>query len=58
MTIVLRPQERTLIDTEIEGFSKRLITQVERAACGFSPVCGRKTGVKIESKRLHRRYDN
>ena len=29
ITVVLQPQERTLIDAEIEGFSKRLIAQVE-----------------------------
>jgi phenylalanyl-tRNA synthetase beta chain len=34
ITIVLQPQERTLTDAEIEGFSKRLITQVERANGG------------------------
>jgi phenylalanyl-tRNA synthetase beta chain len=31
ITVVLQPQERTLTDAEIEGFSKRLITQVEKA---------------------------
>jgi phenylalanyl-tRNA synthetase beta chain len=34
ITIVLQPQERTLTDAEIEGFSKRLITQVEKATGG------------------------
>jgi phenylalanyl-tRNA synthetase beta subunit len=29
IAVVLQPQERTLIDAEIEGFSKRLIAQVE-----------------------------
>jgi phenylalanyl-tRNA synthetase beta chain len=34
ITVVLQPQERTLTDAEIEGFSKRLISQVERATGG------------------------
>jgi len=34
ITVVLQPQERTLTDTEIEGFSKRLIAQVEKATGG------------------------
>jgi phenylalanyl-tRNA synthetase beta chain len=34
VTVVLQPQERTLTDAEIEGFSKRLITQVEKATGG------------------------
>jgi phenylalanyl-tRNA synthetase beta chain len=34
ITIVLQPQERTLTDAEIEGFSKRLIAQVEKATGG------------------------
>jgi len=34
ITVVLQPQERTLTDVEIEGFSKRLISQVERATGG------------------------
>ena len=34
ITIVLQPQERTLTDAEIEGFSKRLIAQVEKATSG------------------------
>jgi phenylalanyl-tRNA synthetase beta chain len=34
ITVVLQPQERTLTDAEIEGFSQRLITQVERATGG------------------------
>jgi phenylalanyl-tRNA synthetase beta chain len=34
ITVVLQPQERTLTDAEIEGFSKRLITQVEKATGG------------------------
>jgi phenylalanyl-tRNA synthetase beta subunit len=31
ITVVLQPQGRTLTDAEIEGFSKRLIAQVEKA---------------------------
>jgi phenylalanyl-tRNA synthetase beta chain len=34
LTIVLQPQERTLTDAEIEGFSNRLIAQVEKATGG------------------------
>jgi len=34
ITVVLQPQERTLTDSEIEGFSKRLIAQVEKATGG------------------------
>jgi phenylalanyl-tRNA synthetase beta chain len=34
ITIVLQPQERTLTDAEIEGFSKRLVAQVEKATGG------------------------
>jgi len=34
VTVVLQPQERTLTDAEIEDFSKRLITQVEKATGG------------------------
>jgi phenylalanyl-tRNA synthetase beta chain len=34
ITVVLQPQERTLTDAEIEGFSKRLIGQVEKATGG------------------------
>jgi phenylalanyl-tRNA synthetase beta chain len=34
ITVVLQPQERTLTDAEIEGFSKRLIAQVEMATGG------------------------
>jgi phenylalanyl-tRNA synthetase beta chain len=34
ITIVLQPHERTLTDAEIEGFSKRLIAQVEKATGG------------------------
>ena len=34
ITVVLQPQERTLTDAEIEDFSKRLITQVEKATGG------------------------
>ena len=34
ITVVLQPQERTLTDAEIEAFSKRLITQVEKATGG------------------------
>jgi phenylalanyl-tRNA synthetase beta chain len=31
ITVVLQPQEHTLTDSEIEGFSKRLVAQVEKA---------------------------
>jgi len=34
ITAVLQPQERTLTDAEIEGFSKRLIAQIEKATGG------------------------
>jgi len=34
ITAVLQPQERTLTDAEIEGFSKRLVAQVEKATGG------------------------
>ena len=34
ITVVIQPQERTLTDSEIEGFSKRLVTQVEKATGG------------------------
>jgi phenylalanyl-tRNA synthetase beta chain len=34
ITVVLQPQERTPTDAEIEGFSKRLIAQVEKATGG------------------------
>jgi phenylalanyl-tRNA synthetase beta chain len=34
ITIVLQPQERTLTDAEIEGFSQRLIAQVEKVTGG------------------------
>ena len=34
ITVVLQPQERTLTEAEIEGFSKRLIAQVEKATGG------------------------
>ena len=34
LTVVLQPQERTLTDAEIEGFSRRLIAQVEKATGG------------------------
>jgi phenylalanyl-tRNA synthetase beta chain len=34
ITVVLQPQERTLTDAEIEGFSKRLVSQVEKATGG------------------------
>ncbi len=34
ITVVLQPQERTLTDGEIEGFSKRLIAEVEQATGG------------------------
>jgi phenylalanyl-tRNA synthetase beta chain len=34
ITVVLQPRERTLTDAEIEGFSKRLIAQVEKATGG------------------------
>ena len=35
ITVVLQPQERTLTDSEIEGFSKRLVAQVEKATGGL-----------------------
>jgi phenylalanyl-tRNA synthetase beta chain len=31
ITVLLQPQERTLTEAEIEGFSERLIAQVEKA---------------------------
>jgi phenylalanyl-tRNA synthetase beta chain len=34
ITVVLQPQERTLTESEIEGFSKRLVAQVEKATGG------------------------
>ncbi len=34
ITVVLQPQEATLTDAEIEGFSKRLVTAVEKATGG------------------------
>jgi phenylalanyl-tRNA synthetase beta chain len=34
ITVVLQPQERTMTDAEIEGFSKRLIEQVEKTTGG------------------------
>jgi phenylalanyl-tRNA synthetase beta chain len=34
ITVVLQPQEQTLTEAEIEGFSKRLIAQVEKATGG------------------------
>ena len=34
ITVVLQPQERTLTDAEIEGFSRRLIAQIEKATGG------------------------
>jgi len=34
ITVVLQSQERTLTDAEIEGFSKRLVAQVEKATGG------------------------
>jgi len=34
ITVVLQPQERTLTDAEIEGFSRRLIAQVEKTTGG------------------------
>ncbi len=34
ITVVLQPQDRTLTDSEIEGFSKRLVAQVEKATGG------------------------
>ena len=34
ITVVLQPQDRTLTDAEIEGFSKRLVAQVEKATGG------------------------
>jgi len=35
ITVVLQPQERTLTDSEIEDFSKRLVAQVEKATGGL-----------------------
>jgi phenylalanyl-tRNA synthetase beta chain len=34
ITVVLQPQERTLTDSEIEGFSKSLVAQVQKATGG------------------------
>ncbi len=34
ITVVLQPQDRTLTDAEIEGFSQRLVAQVEKATGG------------------------
>jgi phenylalanyl-tRNA synthetase beta chain len=34
ITVVLQPQERTLTDSEIEAFAKRLVAQVEKATGG------------------------
>jgi phenylalanyl-tRNA synthetase beta chain len=34
ITVRLQPVERTLTDSEIEGFSKRLVAQVEKATGG------------------------
>jgi phenylalanyl-tRNA synthetase beta chain len=34
ITVVLQPQDRTLTDSEIEGFSTRLVAQVEKATGG------------------------
>ncbi|MBV8937799.1 MAG: phenylalanine--tRNA ligase subunit beta [Alphaproteobacteria bacterium] len=34
ITVVLQPQDRTLTDTEIEAFSKRLIAQIEKTTGG------------------------
>jgi phenylalanyl-tRNA synthetase beta chain len=34
ITVVLQPQERTLTDADIEGFSKRLVVQIEKATGG------------------------
>jgi phenylalanyl-tRNA synthetase beta chain len=34
ITVVLQPQQRTLTDSEIEGFSKRLVAQIEKATGG------------------------
>jgi phenylalanyl-tRNA synthetase beta chain len=34
ITVVLQPQEKTLTDSELEGFSKRLVAQVEKATGG------------------------
>jgi phenylalanyl-tRNA synthetase beta chain len=34
ITVILQPQEHTLTDAEIEGFSQRLITQTEKATGG------------------------
>ncbi len=35
ITVVLQPHDRTLTDSEIEGFSKRLVAQVEKATGGM-----------------------
>ncbi len=35
ITVILQPQDRTLTDSEIEGFSKRLVAQVEKATGGI-----------------------
>ncbi len=34
IAVVLQPHDRTLTDAEIEGFSKRLVAQVEKATGG------------------------
>jgi phenylalanyl-tRNA synthetase beta chain len=34
ITVVLQPQEKTLTDAELEGFSKRLVAQIEKATGG------------------------
>ena len=34
ITVRLQPQDHTLTDSEIEGFSKRLIAQIEKATGG------------------------
>jgi phenylalanyl-tRNA synthetase beta chain len=34
ITVVLQPRDHTLTDAEIEGFSKRLVAQVEKATGG------------------------
>ena len=34
ITVVLQPQQRSLTDAEIEGFSKRLVAEVEKETGG------------------------
>jgi phenylalanyl-tRNA synthetase beta chain len=35
ISVVLQPQDATLTDAEIEGFSKRLVAQIEKATGGI-----------------------